>query len=198
MLKRTFDFMGALVGILVLTPVFAVTAVLVACDSKGGIFYKQERVGLKGELFKLLKFRTMHVQADRGTAITVGNRDPRITRVGYYLRKYKVDELPQLINVIIGDMSIVGPRPELKRFVDLYSTEQLVVLTVRPGITDLASIKYRHENEMLAGKEDPITFYIDEIMPAKLQLNLDYIERKSIWLDVKIIFLTFLSIFRRS
>lgn len=138
----------------------------------------------------------MHLDADKLTAITVGKRDPRITRIGYYLRKYKLDELPQLLNVLKGEMSLVGPRPELKKFVDLYNQEQCEVITVRPGITDLASIEYRNENEMLHGKADPIDFYIHEIMPLKLELNRHYIRNQSLGLDLKIIFTTFFSIFK--
>jgi lipopolysaccharide/colanic/teichoic acid biosynthesis glycosyltransferase len=138
----------------------------------------------------------MQIGADKGNAITVGARDSRITTVGYYLRKFKIDELPQLINVFIGDMSLVGPRPEVKKFVDIYSAEQLKVLTVRPGLTDLASIEYRNENELLEGKADPIDFYIREIMPKKLQLNLQYIVSQSMLLDFKIIFKTIFFVFK--
>ena len=140
----------------------------------------------------------MHVNADRLQAITVGARDPRITRVGYYLRKFKVDELPQLINVLKGDMSLVGPRPELKKFVDLYNTEQRQVLSVRPGITDPASIKFRNENELLEGKDNPIQYYTEVIMPQKLEMNLDYIRKKSVRYDVKLIFSTIFSIFSKT
>lgn len=151
---------------------------------------------MQGVLFKLFKFRTMHLGADRGNAITVGQRDPRITRVGYYLRKYKLDELPQLINVFLGSMSLVGPRPEVKKFVDLYTPEQQQVLTIKPGITDYASIQFRNENELLAGKPNPIDFYIREIMPVKLKLNLQYVEEQSLWVDLKIIFKTLFLIFK--
>jgi len=138
----------------------------------------------------------MQIGADKFTAITVGHRDPRITRAGYYLRKFKIDELPQLINVFMGTMSLVGPRPELKKFVDLYTREQLQVLTIKPGITDYASIEFRNENELLAGKSDPINFYIREIMPVKLALNLKYLHSQSFWSDLVIIFRTLVSIFK--
>jgi lipopolysaccharide/colanic/teichoic acid biosynthesis glycosyltransferase len=146
-------------------------------------------------MFNLFKFRTMHLNADKLTAITVGARDPRITRIGYYLRKYKIDELPQLINVVRGDMSLVGPRPELKKFVDLYTPEQREVLTVRPGITDFASLEFRNENELLEGKEDPIKYYVDEILPAKLALSLRYVRTRSFLLDIKIILRTIKAVF---
>lgn len=164
-------------------------------DSAGPVFYLQQRVGKNGKLFRLFKFRTMRVNADKLTAITVGKRDPRITSAGYFLRTYKLDELPQLINVLLGHMSFVGPRPELKKFVDLYNDEQRKVIIVKPGITDYASIQFRNENELLEGKPDPVDFYIREIMPVKLRLNLDYIRNKSFWLDLKIIFKTIFTIF---
>lgn len=137
----------------------------------------------------------MYVNSPEGPAITVGMRDPRITRAGYWLRRFKLDELPQLFNVLKGDMSLVGPRPELKKFVDLYTPEQRKVITVKPGITDYASIVFRNENELLEGKPDPVAYYTQEIMPAKLKLNLRYIERMSLWLDIRILFRTVLSIF---
>ncbi len=197
MLKRAFDFTFSIVGLCVLIPFLIVIAVMVKLDSAGPVFYLQQRVGMGAVLFSLFKFRTMHMEADKLTALTVGKRDPRITKIGYYLRKYKLDELPQLINVMIGDMSLVGPRPELKKFVDLYTEEQREVITVRPGITDLASIEYRNENELLEGKTDPIDFYISEIMPHKLELNRHYIQNQSLILDLKIIFTTITSIFKK-
>lgn len=196
MAKRAFDFLSALLGLILLFPFFLLIGLLIKLDSAGPVFYLQERVGEKGKLFNLFKFRTMRMGADKSTAITVGNRDPRITRFGYYLRKFKVDELPQLINVVIGNMSLVGPRPELKKFVDLYSSEQRKVIAVKPGITDYASIKFRNENELLAGKTDPVEFYIEQIMPVKLELNLKYIQNQSFLLDIKIIYQTIISIFK--
>jgi len=195
MLKRCFDFVFSLVGLFILTPVLLLICIIVKIDSTGPVFFIQQRVGRGGNLFGLFKFRTMQVDADKFTAITVGSRDPRITRVGYYLRKYKLDELPQLINVVVGDMSLVGPRPELKKFVDLYTAEQRIVISIRPGITDLASIEYRNENELLEGKADPIDFYIREIMPHKLELNRQYLQHQSLMLDFRIIVKTAFSIF---
>jgi lipopolysaccharide/colanic/teichoic acid biosynthesis glycosyltransferase len=195
-MKRLSDFVFALLGLLLVSPFLLLIAVLVKLDSPGPVFYVQERVGRQGALFGLVKFRTMHTGADKGTAITVGQRDPRITRVGYWLRKFKLDELPQLFNVVCGDMSLVGPRPELLKFTALYTADQRQVLEVRPGITDWASIQFRNENELLEGKEDPIDFYIREIMPVKLELNLKYIRSQSFWLDLRIIFQTLMAIFR--
>ena len=197
MAKRLFDIICSLLGLLILFPFFVVVAVAIALDSKGPILFLQQRIGKGGEPFFLFKFRTMHVGADKGTAITVGNRDPRITRIGYYLRKIKMDELPQLINVLKGEMSFVGPRPEVKKFVDLYTPEQRRVLDVAPGMTDYASILFRNENELLTGKSDPVAFYVDHIMPQKLQLNLEYINSNNLWIDIKILFKTLIVIFRK-
>ncbi len=197
MAKTALDLFISIIGLILLAPFFILIGVLIKLDSRGSVFYKQERVGKDGKLFKLFKFRTMGIESDKGQAITIGERDPRITKIGFYLRKYKLDELPQLINVSIGTMSLVGPRPELKKFVDMYTDEQRRVIEVKPGITDYASIEFRNENELLAGKEDPIQFYIEEIMPIKLRLNLEYIRDQSFWLDVKIIFKTIFSIFRK-
>lgn len=196
MIKRLFDFLFSTFGLLILSPFFLLIALWIRLDSQGPVFYRQERIGLNRVPFLLFKFRTMHTGADRGNAITIGHRDPRITRAGYYLRKFKLDELPQLLNVLLGTMSLVGPRPELKKFVDLYTPEQQQVLTIKPGITDYASIEFRNENELLAGKPDPIDFYIHEIMPVKLTLNLRYLNSQSFWGDLVIIFRTLVSIFK--
>ncbi|MBX2963379.1 MAG: sugar transferase [Cyclobacteriaceae bacterium] len=196
MLKRLFDFLASSIGLLILSPFFILIALLIKIDSTGSVFYLQERVGRDNVLFKLFKFRTMRVGSDKAAAITIGARDSRITPVGFWLRKFKLDELPQLINVCKGEMSLVGPRPELKKFVDLYSPQQLQVITVKPGITDYASIQFRNENKLLEGKNDPIDYYIREIMPVKLDLNLKYIEHQSFWLDIRIIFQTVFSIFK--
>ncbi|MEQ8361402.1 MAG: sugar transferase [Cyclobacteriaceae bacterium] len=196
-MKRGMDIVVSVLGLLVLSPVLLLIALLIKADDKGQVFYKQERVGQGGMLFKLFKFRTMSMGADKVTAITVGQRDPRITKVGYYLRKYKLDELPQMINVLMGEMSLVGPRPELLRFVKLYDEQQRKVITVKPGITDYASIQFRNENEMLEGKSDPIDFYIQEIMPLKLNLNLKYIANQSFLTDLKIIGQTIFLVFLR-
>ena len=197
MVKRAFDVFVSGTGLIILFPVFLVLAIIIRIDSIGSVFYVQERVGKCGKLFMLFKFRTMSIGADKSTAITVGNRDSRITSFGYYLRKFKLDELPQLLNVFIGDMSLVGPRPELKKFVDIYTAEQRAIITVKPGITDYASIEYRNENELLEGKSDPVEFYIREIMPVKLELNSKYIKEQSFWLDLKIIFETLFSILKK-
>jgi lipopolysaccharide/colanic/teichoic acid biosynthesis glycosyltransferase len=187
MIKRIFDLISALIGMLVLLPILFGIWLLIVMNSRGGGFYRQVRVGKNGSNFKLWKFRTMSLGADKGSLLTVGGRDPRITSVGYYLRKYKLDELPQLINVISGNMSLVGPRPEVRKYVDLYSPEQLLVLSVKPGITDYASIQYSNENELLAQSLNPEQTYIQEIMPAKLNLNLKYIQEQNLRVDIAII-----------
>lgn len=189
-LKRTLDIFLSLIGLVVLLIPFMIISLIILIDSRGGVFYKQVRVGKKGKDFKLFKFRSMRTNADKSGLLTVGGRDNRITNVGYYIRKYKVDELPQLINVFAGDMSLVGPRPEVRKYVDLYNDQQLKVLSVKPGITDYASIEYSNENEILGKAEDPEKVYIEEIMPAKLNLNLKYIEEQGILTDLKIIFKT--------
>jgi lipopolysaccharide/colanic/teichoic acid biosynthesis glycosyltransferase len=195
-MKRLFDFIVSSIALLILLPVFAVIGILIKLDSKGPVFYLQNRIGKGGKPFQLYKFRSMVTDADKIRRITVGNRDPRITKSGYLLRKFKVDELPQLINVWKGEMSFVGPRPELIYYVNLYNEEQRKVLSVKPGITDYASIKFRNENELLEGQSDPEAYYIDCIMPQKLALNNRYIAQQNIFLDIKIIFKTLFSIFR--
>jgi lipopolysaccharide/colanic/teichoic acid biosynthesis glycosyltransferase len=195
MAKRLFDVVASFIGLIILLPLLLCILLWVLFDSRGGIFYRQVRVGRGGIDFKLWKFRTMHPDADKRGLLTVGGRDPRITRAGYYLRKYKLDELPQLLNVLTGDMSLVGPRPEVRKYVSLYTPEQLRVLDVRPGITDYASIEYADENELLAKAADPERTYIEEVMPAKLKLNAKYIAEKGVMKDVRIIWLTVLKIF---
>ena len=195
MAKRLFDIVSSGIGLLCLAPVFVVMAIWIKLDSRGPVFYRQTRVGRYGRDFRIFKFRSMRVGSDKGRQMTVGERDPRITRSGYFIRRYKIDELPQLINVFLGDMSIVGPRPEVRKYVDLYSEEQRKVFQVRPGITDLASIKYRNENELLSQVDDPDTYYIDVIMPDKLTINLEYIRHQSFMGDIKIIFNTLFKIF---
>lgn len=194
MLKRGFDIVMSVVGLLCLSPLFVLIAVWIVLDSRGGVFYKQQRVGLNNRDFALYKFRSMRPQADKGSLITIGGRDPRITRSGYYIRKFKLDELPQLINVLKGDMSIVGPRPEVRRYVDMYTAEQMQVLAVRPGITDLASIKYRNENELLETVSDPEEYYVKTIMPDKLAINLQYVQQQSFVSDLGIILRTLLAV----
>lgn len=190
MLKRFFDIVFSLLGLILLSPVFLIVLIWIKLDSKGPVFYKQVRVGKNNKDFKILKFRSMRQDADKGSLITIGGRDPRVTKSGYYIRKYKLDEFPQLINVLKGDMSIVGPRPEVRRYVDLYTEEQLRVLSVQPGITDIASIKYRNENELLEKAEDPDKVYIETIMPDKLKHNLEYIDQQSFLFDLKLIIQT--------
>lgn len=193
---RFFDFILSLVGLVVLAPIFIVLAIWIKIDSTGPVFYKQVRVGQSGIDFGLFKFRSMVVDADKKGLITVGGRDPRITRSGYFIRKYKLDELPQLINVLVGDMSLVGPRPEVRKYVELYTDEQQKVLSVKPGITDYASIEYMDENEILGKSNDPEKTYIEEIMPEKIKYNMKYIQNKNVSEYFKIIFLTLLKIVR--
>lgn len=190
MIKRTFDILFSLFGIILLSPFLLMIAVIIVLDSKGGIFYLQQRVGKNNSDFLIYKFRTMSSGSDKAGLLTVGAKDTRITRVGYYLRKYKLDELPQLFNVLKGDMSLVGPRPEVRKYVNLYTAAQLKVLDVKPGITDYASIAYSNESELLAAATDPEKFYIETVFPAKLELNLKYIAEKGIWKDIRIILLT--------
>lgn len=189
-MKRIFDIISSIIGLIVLSPIFLVLALWIKYDSDGPVFYRQVRVGKKGKDFKIFKFRSMRQGSDKKGLITVGGRDPRVTKSGFYIRKYKLDEFPQLINVLIGDMSIVGPRPEVRKYVDLYTADQLKVLSVKPGITDIASIKYRNENELLEKAQDPDKMYIEVIMPDKLKYNLEYISKQSVIYDLKLIFLT--------
>lgn len=194
MAKRLFDMFFSLAGLILLLPFFIVISFLIKFNSKGPVFYKQWRVGLNGKEFRLLKFRTMHVDADRKGLLTVGGRDPRITGTGYFLRKYKLDELPQLWNVFVGEMSLVGPRPEVRKYVDLYNDEQRKVLSVRPGITDYASLEYFDENELLAKSNQPEKTYVEEVIPVKLKLNQRYIKEAGLITDLKLILKTLLKI----
>lgn len=194
MVKRLFDIVASACGLIVLSPLFFIVAVWIKLDSAGPVFYRQVRVGRYNKDFKIFKFRSMRVGADKGSLVTIGGRDPRVTRIGYYLRRFKIDELPQLINVFLGDMSLVGPRPEVRHYVDYWTPEQLHVLDVRPGITDPASIKFRNENELMESAEDPESFYINVIMQEKLKLYLEYVQNASFWYDVKLIFKTFYAI----
>lgn len=193
-MKRFLDLFFSIIGLIICLPLLLFLACLIKLDSKGSVFYKQVRVGKGNRDFKILKFRTMKENSDRRGLLTIGSSDVRITNIGRFMRKYKIDELPQLINVIQGNMSIVGPRPEVRKYVDLYTNEQKRVLTVRPGLTDFASIRYLNENELLAQSNDPEKQYIENIMPDKLKLNLDYIDQQSCWLDMKIIWQTLISI----
>mgnify|MGYP001452715127 CR=1 FL=1 len=187
---RFFDIFFSVIGLIILSPLFLILAVWIKIDSKGPVFYRQLRVGKDGKDFYLYKFRTMLVDADKNGLITVGDRDPRVTRAGYFFRKYKLDELPQLINVVLGDMSLVGPRPEVRKYVEMYTPEQRKVLSVKPGLTDYASIHYIDENKVLAKSDDPERTYIDAIIPEKIRYNMKYIEHQSVKEYFKIIFLT--------
>jgi lipopolysaccharide/colanic/teichoic acid biosynthesis glycosyltransferase len=195
-MKRLFDVGCCVLGLIVLAPILLLIALLIRTDSKGPILYVQERIGLNGRPFYIFKFRTMVMDADKKGLLTIGGKDPRVTRIGYSLRRYKLDELPQLFNVLKGDMSLVGPRPEVKKYVDLYSSSQREVLTVKPGITDYASIVFVDENDILAKSADPEQAYIQEIMPAKLALNRKYIDEKGLLTDLRIIVKTLLRIIR--
>lgn len=196
MIKRLFDIFFSLILLIILLPLFIVVSVIIAADSRGGVFFNQERVGWKGKHFKLHKFRTMRPASESAGQITVGMRDPRITAIGYNLRKYKLDELPQLLNILKGEMSVVGPRPEVPRYVALYNEEQRQVLNVKPGLTDYASIDFVDENAILAKSSNPEKTYIEEIMPLKLSLNKKYIQEMSLKTDIKIIFGTIKAIFK--
>jgi lipopolysaccharide/colanic/teichoic acid biosynthesis glycosyltransferase len=193
---RCFDIFFSLLGLLLLSPVFIIIALYIRLNSPGGIFYKQTRVGKNGKDFKLYKFRTMKTGSDKGSLITIGVKDNRITSVGYYLRKYKLDELPQLLNVLTGDMSLVGPRPEVRKYVNLYSPEQQKILSILPGITDYASIEYMDENRLLGNSANPDETYIEQVIPAKIQYNMRYINNHTITEYFKIIFITLLKIIR--
>ena len=190
-MKRLFDIVASGCGLLVLSPLLLIVAVWIKLDSKGSVFYRQVRVGRDNEDFCIYKFRSMRIGSDSGSLVTIGGRDPRVTRSGYFIRKYKLDELPQLINVFLGDMSLVGPRPEVRHYVNYWTPEQMHVLDVRPGITDPASIKFRNENERMEKAEDPEDYYINVIMQEKIRLYLEYVQNASFWYDIKLIFETF-------
>ncbi len=190
-MKRLFDIVASGLGLVVLSPLFLILAIWIKLDSKGPVFYRQVRVGYKNKDFRIFKFRSMRVGADKGSLVTIGGRDPRVTKSGYWIRKFKLDELPQLINVFIGDMSLVGPRPEVRHYVDFWTLEQMHVLDVRPGITDPASIKFRNENELMEKAEDPEKYYIEVIMQEKIKLYLEYVEKHNFFYDLGLIFKTF-------
>lgn len=193
---RFFDILFSIIGLVLLSPLFTVLYFLIRIESQGGGFYSQERIGKNGKPFKLFKFRSMRIGSDKKGLITIGEKDNRITKTGFILRKYKLDELPQLWNVFIGDMSLVGPRPEVKKYTDLYTEEQKQVLQVRPGITDWASIKYVDENKILGESKDPDDAYVNLIMPNKIKLNMVYIQHQTLGEYFKIIFTTFKEIVR--
>lgn len=193
---RFFDILFSIIGLILLSPLFLILYLALCVESRGGGFYRQVRVGKNGVDFSLYKFRSMRVGSDAKGLITVGGRDPRITNVGYFIRRYKLDELPQLFNVLIGDMSFVGPRPEVRKYVDLYTAEQCRVLSVRPGITDYASIEYVDENVLLATSSDPEKTYIEEIMPDKIRFNMKFINQRTVREYFKIIRLTICKLVR--
>lgn len=191
-----FDFIGSFIGLIILIPFFIIIAILIKLNSNGPVFYKQQRVGLNNTNFGLYKFRSMYINADKKGLLTVGGRDSRITSMGYFLRKYKIDELPQLINVLLGEMSLVGPRPEVRKYVDYYNAEQMRVLSVKPGITDNASIAFIDENVLLAQAADPEKYYIETLIPQKTAIYLEYVDTRNFWKDIQIIFKTIFNVFR--
>lgn len=187
--KRIFDIVSSIIALVIFSPVLIIISIWIAIDSPGGVFYRQIRVGKNRKEFGLFKFRSMRSGADKKGQITIGN-DARVTKVGRFIRRFKIDEIPQLINIIKGDMSVVGPRPEVPKYVNMYSDEQLKVLTVLPGLTDYASIEYLDEQKILGAAADPDKAYVEEVMPAKLKLNLKYIADRSFGLDIKLVFRT--------
>lgn len=190
-MKRLFDIVASGLGLILLSPLFLVLSIWIKVDSEGPVFYRQTRVGRYNRDFRIFKFRSMRAGSDTGSLITIGGRDPRITRSGYFIRKFKFDELPQLINVLVGDMSLVGPRPEVRHYVYFWTPEQMHVLDVRPGITDPASITFLNENELLEKAEDPEKYYIEVIMQEKIRLYLEYVEKHNFFYDLTLIFKTF-------
>jgi lipopolysaccharide/colanic/teichoic acid biosynthesis glycosyltransferase len=194
MIKRLFDIIFSAIGLILLSPILIIISILIIIDSKGPVFFRQTRVGQFNKDFKIFKFRTMYINSNKMGLLTVGDRDPRVTKMGYFLRKYKFDEFPQLINVLQGTMSLVGPRPEVRKYVDYYSKDDLQILNAKPGITDLASIEYRNEAELIKKTTNPEKLYIEEIMPAKIKLNKVYLGNYNLFTDIKIIFKTFASI----
>jgi lipopolysaccharide/colanic/teichoic acid biosynthesis glycosyltransferase len=190
MIKRSFDVIFSSLGFIVLAPILCVIAIIIKFDSKGPVLFIQPRVGLHNKNFNIFKFRTMYMESENKGLLTIGNRDSRITKVGFFLRRYKIDEFPQLINIIKGDMSFVGPRPELRKYVNYYSPEDMIIFSVRPGITGLASIEFRNEVELLKSPKNPETFFIESIIPEKNKLNKIYISNYNFWLDLKLIFIT--------
>ena len=190
-MKRLFDITWSIIGLVILFPLFIAIAILIKKDTKGPVFFRQVRVGKREKDFKIFKFRSMSVDSENKGLLTVGNNDNRVTSVGFYLRKYKIDELPQLINVLLGEMSFVGPRPEVRKYVNLYTEDQKKVLQVRPGITDMASIVYRNENEILSQQKNPEEYYINVIIKEKIDINLNYIKNRNFFKDILVIFKTF-------
>ncbi len=192
--KRWFDVICSLIGLLLLAPILLVIAIIIKLDSKGPVLFIQGRVGKNNKDFHIYKFRTMKMQSESKGLLTLGNHDSRITKVGYFLRRYKIDEFPQLFNILKGDMSFVGPRPELRYYVNFYSEDDLKIFAVRPGITGLASLKYRNEVELLKAADDPENFFINTIIPDKLKYNKEYIEKRNFFFDLKLIFITIIQV----
>lgn len=190
MIKRCFDFIFACFGLVITFPILITFAILIKIDSKGPVLFIQKRVGKNNKDFNIYKFRTMYTKLESKGLLTIGNSDSRVTRLGYFLRRYKIDEFPQLLNVLFGDMSFVGPRPELRHYVNFYKNEDLLILSVRPGITGLASLEFRNEVELLKKAKNPEDYYITTIIPHKLSLNKTYIKNQSIIYDFKLIFKT--------
>ena len=195
MIKRLFDIILSFVGIIILIPVFIIVAILIKIDSSGPVFFLQERVGLNGKLFKIIKFRSMKINHNNSLTVTIEN-DKRITRIGKKIRKYKIDEIPELINVFIGNMSFVGPRPDVPGYADLLKGESRNILKLRPGITSRASIKYANEEMMLLNEDDPIAYNNNIIFPDKIKMNLNYYNNNNIWIDIKIIFATLFAVLK--
>jgi lipopolysaccharide/colanic/teichoic acid biosynthesis glycosyltransferase len=192
--KRLFDVICAIIGLIILAPFLLLISILIKLDSKGPILFIQGRVGKNNTDFNIYKFRTMHIQSESKGLLTLGNHDSRITKVGYVLRRYKIDEFPQLINILKGDMSFVGPRPELRYYVNFYSEDDMKIFKVRPGITGLASLKYRNEVELLKAAENPEEFFIKTIIPDKLKFNKEYIKKRNFFFDLKLIFITIIKV----
>ncbi len=190
MAKRLFDLFFSFFGLIIISPLFLLISISIILNSKGGIFYKQFRVGKNNIDFKLLKFRSMFINSDKQGLLTIGSNDNRVTSVGLFIRKYKLDELPQLINILKGDMSFVGPRPEVRKYVDMYTQQQLKVLSVKPGLTDFASLEYFNENDILAKEQNPEECYIKIVMPAKIELNFKYIKNPTLLTDIILILKT--------
>ena len=190
MLKRSFDVVFSLLSLMMLAPVLLIIAIIIKLDSKGSTLFIQPRVGKNNKDFNIFKFRTMYVESDKKGLLTLGNHDSRITKVGYFLRRYKIDEFPQLLNILIGHMSFVGPRPELRKYVNYYKEDDMIIFSVRPGITGLASIEYRNEVELLKAADDPEQYFVHTIIPEKLKLNKRYIKNKNFFFDLKLMIIT--------
>ncbi|ULC58258.1 sugar transferase [Flaviramulus sp. BrNp1-15] len=194
MIKRSFDVVFSLIGLIVLSPILLIIAILIKLDSKGPVLFIQGRVGKNNKDFNIYKFRTMRIASENKGLLTLGNNDSRITKIGYFLRRYKIDEFPQLINILKGDMSFVGPRPELRYYVNFYNEDDMTIFKVRPGITGLASLKYRNEVELLKAAKDPEDFFINTIIPDKLKFNKEYIKKQNFFFDLKLILITIIKV----